>query len=102
MIARQIARLEKFFGGIVKLKEVPSALFIVDSHREVSAIAEAKKNKAKIFAIIDSNSDPEVVDYPIPANDDALRSIKLIVATFARAVKEGMELRKKKTVISNS
>lgn len=93
---REINRLEKFFGGLTSLKKAAEALFIVDTHREVSAVAEARQNQVKLFAIVDSNSDPTIIDYPVPANDDAVRSLKLIISTFAKAVKEGMELREKK------
>jgi small subunit ribosomal protein S2 len=95
LLDREISRLEKFFGGLTSLKKAPEALFIVDTQREISAIKEGRRHNVKIFAVVDSNSDPTLIDYPIPANDDAVRSIKLIVSTFAKAVKEGMELRNK-------
>jgi len=96
LIDREIARLERFFGGLVHLTKAPEALFIVDVHREKTAVKEAVAHKVNIFAITDSNADPTVIDYPIPANDDAVKSIKLIVETFSRAVADGMALRAKK------
>jgi len=96
LLDREISRLERFFGGMAHLTKAPEALFIVDVHREKTAAKEAVAHKVKIFAITDSNADPTVIDYPIPANDDAVKSIKLIVETFARAVADGMALRAKK------
>lgn len=96
LINREIARLKRFFGGLTNLKKVPEALFVVDVNREKTAISEAREKGVKIFALVDSNVDPTFIDYPIPANDDAVGSIKLIVSTFAKAVGEGMELREKK------
>ncbi len=101
LIDREIARLEKLVGGLTVLKKAPEALFIVDSHREVSAVKEARQNQVKIFAITDTNSNPTLIDYPIPANDDAVRSLRLIVSTFAKAVAEGMKLREKKEESNN-
>lgn len=95
MLDKEIARLEYLFGGIESLKNIPDALFIVDSKKEKISVKEAKQKDLKIFAIVDSNADPTEIDWPIPANDDAIRSIKIIVAEFARAVKEGVGLRKK-------
>lgn len=95
LIDREISRLERFFGGLVNLKKVPDAIFIVDSQREKTALQEISRSSVKIFAITDSNADPVDINYPIPANDDAVRSIKLVVSTFARAVRDGMALREK-------
>jgi len=95
LIEREIQRLEKSFGGIVDLNKPPDALFIVDSHREIAAVKEAIMKGIKIFAIVDTNADPDVVDYPIPANDDAVGSIQLLVSFFTQAVRDGQELQKK-------
>ncbi len=95
LIDREIARLERFFGGISRLDKAPKALYIVDITKETTAVREALKTKAVIFAIVDSNANPDLIDYPIPANDDAVRSIKLITETFAKAVAEGIKLRQK-------
>ncbi len=84
-------RLEKFLGGIKEMKEIPSAIFIVDPRKEKNAIAEAHKLGIPIVAIVDTNCDPEEVDYPIPGNDDAIRAVKLIVSTMGNAVLEGKQ-----------
>jgi small subunit ribosomal protein S2 len=96
LIDREIVRLEKFFGGIAKLEELPEAIFVVDTKREEAAVKEACKKQVKVVAIVDSNSDPDMVDYVIPANDDAVKSIKLIVQKIAEAVEEGKKLGEKK------
>ncbi len=96
LIDREIARLERFVGGLVELKKEPEALFVVDINREATAVREANNKGIKVFGIVDSNADPGLVDYPIPANDDAVRSIKLVVSTFARAIEESVALREKK------
>ena len=89
LVDRQIAQLERLFGGLVDLKEIPEALFVVDVKREETAVLEARKKGVKVFAIVDSNVNPSLVDYPIPGNDDAVRAIKLLISTFASAVAEG-------------
>ena len=70
MIDREITRLERFFGGIRNLKSVPDILFVIDVKREAGAVHEANAKKVKVVGIVDSNSDPDMVDYPIPMNDD--------------------------------
>ncbi len=84
-------KLEKFLGGIKDMKKLPSALFIVDPRKEKIAIAEAKKLGIPVVAIVDTNCDPEEVDYVIPGNDDAIRAVKLIASTIANAVMEGRQ-----------
>jgi len=96
LISREITRLERFFGGIAELTRIPDVLFVVDTIKEKAAIREAVLRGVKIVAIVDSNSDPSVVDYPIPANDDAVRSIKYIVSRIADAYGEGKEVAGKK------
>lgn len=96
LIEKEINKLQKLFGGLRSLTDVPEAIFVVDCKREITAIREAKMKKIKIFAVVDSNCDPDSVDFLIPANDDAVRSIKLIVEKLSQAVGEGIELRKKK------
>jgi len=86
LIEREINRLNRFFEGLVGLKDIPTAIFVVDVNREIAAVKEANMRNIKVFAITDSNADPELVDYAIPANDDAVQSIKLIVSAFADAV----------------
>ncbi len=82
-------RLEKFLGGIKDMKKVPEAIFIVDPRKERNAILEARKLGIKVFGIVDTNCDPDDVDYVIPANDDAIRAVKLITHVMANAVTEG-------------
>ncbi|MBU0597560.1 30S ribosomal protein S2 [Patescibacteria group bacterium] len=84
----EIANLEKLVGGIENLSKQPDALFIDDVKKERTAIREASKNKIPIIAIVDTNNNPELVDYPIPANDDATKSIEYIVNYMAEAIKE--------------
>ena len=91
LIDREIARLERFFGGLVDLKELPAAIFIIDVKKEQAALREADKKNIPVIAIVDSNSDPDMVDWVIPANDDAVGSIKLIVSLIAEAVKRGQQ-----------
>lgn len=81
-------RLDNFLGGIKEMKKLPDALFVVDPLEEHNAVAEAKKLGIPVFALIDTNADPSNVDYPIPSNDDALRSIKLMVSVIADAIVE--------------
>ena len=87
----EIERLEKFLGGIKNMKHLPGALFIVDPRKEKIAVAEAKKLNIPIVAIVDTNCDPDEVDYVIPGNDDAIRAVKLIAGTIANAVIEGRQ-----------
>ena len=84
-------KLIKNLGGIKEMKKLPSALFIVDPRKEHIAVAEARTLKIPIVAIIDTNCDPDEVDYPIPGNDDAIRAVKLITAKIADAVIEGRQ-----------
>ncbi|MCX6266279.1 MAG: 30S ribosomal protein S2 [Bacteroidetes bacterium] len=93
-ITRERAKLEKNLGSIADLNRLPSAIFIVDILKEHIALAEAKKLNIPTFAIVDTNSDPRTVDFPIPANDDASKSISLIVDTMVRAMEEGLMERK--------
>lgn len=87
-IRKQKARLENFLGGIKEMKKLPDAVFVVDPKEEHNAVAEAKKLGIPVFAMVDTNCDPEVVDYPIASNDDALRSVKLIITLMADAIVE--------------
>ena len=93
-ISRERAKLEKNLGSISDLNKLPSAIFVVDIMKEHIAIAEAKKLNIPTFAIVDTNSDPNLVDFPIPANDDASKSIALIVSKMVDAIIEGNEERK--------
>ena len=87
----QIEKLEKFLGGITEMKKMPAAMFIVDPRKERIAVAEAKKLGIPIVAIVDTNCDPDEVDYVIPGNDDAIRAVKLIAEAIGAAVIEGRQ-----------
>ncbi|AKL95449.1 30S ribosomal protein S2 [Clostridium aceticum] len=87
----EMEKLEKFLGGIKDMKEMPSALFIVDPRKERIAIKEAHTLGIPVVSIVDTNCDPDDVDYVIPGNDDAIRAVKLLTATIANAVLEGRQ-----------
>jgi small subunit ribosomal protein S2 len=87
----EIEKLEKFMGGITGMKRQPAAMFIVDPRKERIAVAEAKKLGIPIIAIVDTNCDPDEIDYVIPGNDDAIRAVKLIAGKLADAVLEGKQ-----------
>ena len=87
----EIEKLEKFLGGIKNMDKLPKALFIVDPRKERIAVAEAKKLGIPIIAIVDTNCDPDEIDYVIPGNDDAIRAVKLIAGAMASAVIEGRQ-----------
>ena len=92
-LARQRAKLEKTLGSIVNMVRLPSAIFVVDIVKEHIAVAEAHKLNIPVFAIIDTNANPQLVDYPIPANDDAAKSIQTILESFVESVKKGLNER---------
>jgi len=87
----EIEKLEKYLGGIKTMEKLPGALFIVDPRKERIAVAEAKKLGIPIVAIVDTNCDPDEIDYVIPGNDDAIRAVKLIASTMADAIIEGRQ-----------
>lgn len=87
-IRKEAARLENFLGGIKEMKKIPDAIFVIDPKVEHNAVAEARKLGIPVFGIVDTNCNPEEVDFAIPANDDALRSVKLIVTLMADAIME--------------
>ena len=87
----EIEKLEKFLGGIKDMDKIPGALFIVDPRKEKIAVSEARKLGIPIVAIVDTNCDPDDVDYVIPGNDDAIRAVKLIASTMANAIIEGRQ-----------
>ena len=93
-VSRQREKMEKNLGSIADLTRLPSALFIVDIVKEHIAVAEARKLNIPTFAMVDTNSDPTLIDFPIPANDDATKSIELIVDEMIKAINEGLEERK--------
>ena len=87
----EMEKLEKYLGGVKEMKKLPGALFVVDPRKEHNAIAEARKLHIPIVAIVDTNCDPDEIDYVIPGNDDAIRAVKLISGTIANAIVEGKE-----------
>lgn len=87
----EIVKLEKFLGGIENMQNLPAALFVVDPRKEKIAVSEARKLGIPIVAIVDTNCDPDEIDYVIPGNDDAIRAVKLLVGVVANAVIEGKE-----------
>ncbi len=90
-LLHEMEKLEKYLGGVKDMKKLPGAIFVVDPRKEHNAIAEARKLHIPIVAIVDTNCDPDEVDYVIPGNDDAIRAIRLIAATMANAVQEGRQ-----------
>ena len=89
---KEIEKLNKFLGGIKSMRELPHALFIIDTQKERIALAEAKTLGIKTFALVDTNCDPNGVDFPFPGNDDAIRSIKLFATRVADVALEGQEI----------
>ena len=87
----EMEKLEKYLGGVKEMKKLPGAMFVVDPRKEHNAIAEARKLHIPIVAIVDTNCDPDEVDYVIPGNDDAIRAIRLIASTMANAMQEGRQ-----------
>lgn len=96
MLTREQAKLEKVLGGIAELNRLPSALFIVDIKKEHIAVAEARNLNIPTIGMVDTNSNPNLVDFPIPANDDAAKSIQLVLSTITNAIAEGLDERKKR------
>jgi small subunit ribosomal protein S2 len=92
LIDRDIARLEKFLGGLRDIKGIPEAVFVVDVKKEHAVVKEAKVKGVTVIGMVDTNADPDTVDYAIPANDDAVSSIKLVVAKMAEAFADGKAL----------
>ncbi len=98
-IERTIAKMKGFYEGIRDMKRLPDALWVVDVKREINAVLEARALGIKVFGIADTNCDPDLLDYPVPANDDAIRSVKLITSLIADAVIEGSTMAAKKETI---
>ena len=88
VLLKEKEKLEKNLGGIKEMKELPGAVFIIDTHKEQIAVAEARRMKIPIIAVVDTNCNPENIDYPIPGNDDAIRAISLFTSIIANAVIE--------------
>ena len=91
VLRHEMDRLQKYLGGIEEMKKLPGALFIVDPRKERIAVAEARKLNIPIVAIVDTNCDPDEIDYVIPGNDDAIRAVRLLTSTMADAVQEGQQ-----------
>ncbi len=97
-LAEEAAKLEKFLGGIKNMQRLPAAIYVVDTRQEHIAVAEARKLSIPVVAILDTNCDPDEVDYAIPGNDDAIRAVRLITSRVASACLEGLEERRKHEV----
>ena len=95
MLGREKEKLNRMLGGIEDMSKLPGALFIVDVKREHIAIAEAQRLGIPTFALVDTNSDPTAVDFPIPGNDDASKSIEIIIGEIAGAMAEGLQERRR-------
>ena len=91
LMQRELEKLEKNLGGIKDMKKLPGAIFIIDSKKEEIAVSEARKLHIPVIATVDTNCDPDLIDYPIPANDDAIRAVKLLTSKMADAVLEGRQ-----------
>ncbi|MED0703231.1 30S ribosomal protein S2 [Aeribacillus composti] len=90
-LKKELERLEKFLGGIKEMKQLPDAVYIIDPRKERIAVSEARKLNIPIIGIVDTNCDPDEIDYVIPANDDAIRAVKLLTSKIADAVLEGKQ-----------
>ena len=92
-LEEEIFRLNRILGGIKKMRRLPDIIFIIDPHKEKIAVAEARRLEIPVVAVVDTNCNPEEIDYPIPANDDAIRAVKLLSSKIADAVVEGQQIR---------
>ena len=97
-IRRQMSRMNRNFEGILNIEQLPAALFVVDTKKEAIAVAEAKRLHIPIIGLVDTNSDPTILDFPIPGNDDAVKSIRIIVQTITEAIQSGLSQREAKKV----
>jgi len=97
-IRRQMSRMDRNFEGILNIEKLPAAVFIIDTKNEEIAVAEAKRLGIPVIGLVDTNSDPTILDYPIPGNDDAVKSIRIIVETVMEAVQEGLAKREAKKI----
>ena len=91
LMQRELEKLQKNLGGIKDMKKIPGAIFVIDSKKEEIAVAEAHKLHIPVVATVDTNCDPDVVDFPIPANDDAIRAVRLLASKMADAILEGRQ-----------
>lgn len=97
-IRRQMSRMNRNFEGILALESLPAAVFVIDTKNEEIAVAEANRLGIPVFGLVDTNSDPTVLDYPIPGNDDAVKAIRIIVETIMEAIQEGLAKREAKKI----
>ncbi|MFW5874139.1 MAG: 30S ribosomal protein S2 [Verrucomicrobiota bacterium] len=97
-IRRQMSRMNRNFEGMLEVNELPAAVFVIDSKTEEIAVAEANRLKIPVVGLVDTNSDPSLLDYPIPGNDDAVKSIRIIVDTILEAAQNGLAKREMKKV----
>lgn len=96
LIDREIEKKEKFLGGLKEMEELPAAILVIDTKKEHTAVREANRKKIPVIGLVDSNADPDLVDYVIPANDDAVGAVKLVVGAISEAISEGLKKKKKK------
>jgi len=101
-IRRQMSRMNRNFEGMLEVNELPAAVFVVDTKNEEIAVAEANRLGIPVIGLVDTNSDPTVLDYPIPGNDDAVKSIRIIVETILEAAQNGLSKREAKKVQKNA
>lgn len=101
-LLEELARLEKYLGGIKMMGQLPAVVYVVDTRKEHIAIAEARKLGIPVLAIMDTNCDPDEVDYPMPGNDDAIRAVRLLTSRIANAALEGLEERRKREVVEEA
>jgi small subunit ribosomal protein S2 len=92
-IEEEIFRLNRLLGGIKRMRRLPDTIFIIDPHKEKIAVSEARRLEIPLVAVVDTNCNPEEIDYPVPANDDAIRAVKLLSSKIADAVVEGQQMR---------
>ncbi len=97
-IRRQMSRMNRNFEGMLEIEQLPAALFVIDTKNEEIAVAEATRLGIPVIGLVDTNSDPTLLDYPIPGNDDAVKSIRIIVDTVLEAIQEGLSKREAKKV----
>lgn len=97
-IRRQMSRMNRNFEGILNIEELPAAVFVIDAKKEAIAVTEANRLQIPVIGLVDTNSDPTVLDYPVPGNDDAVKSIRIIVQTVTESVQRGLSRRDKSKV----
>lgn len=95
LLEREIVRLERFFGGLTSLEKMPDILFVVDTHKELGAVKEARKKGVETVGIVDSNSDPTMVDWPIPMNDDSGKALEYVLDLVGEAILKGKKTKSK-------